>query len=64
MNKYKNHPDRKKSIRDRKRFISCARKKKFQIREEAEEFAGKVRQKVYECPYCGCFHLTKSWRTD
>jgi hypothetical protein len=37
----------------------CARKKAFRTEEEAMNAGRKWKQRPYECPACGKWHLTK-----
>jgi len=43
----------------RVRRISCYRKKAFTF-DAAEKVSKKWNQRVYHCPFCGMYHLTKN----
>ncbi len=40
-------------------YQSCLRKAKFRSYEQARKRADKYKQRVYYCPLCGFYHLTK-----
>lgn len=42
---------------ERETYVMCYRKKKFKS-SKAGRVAGKIKQRKYECPICGHWHLT------
>lgn len=43
---------------DREAYVMCYRKKRFKS-SKAGRIAGKIKQRKYQCPICGHWHLTK-----
>lgn len=53
------HREKAIELGEQRAYAMCKRKKKFKS-SEAGRLAGKLRQRKYECPICGHWHLTKS----
>jgi len=54
----KRRDDQALDLDEREAYVMCYRKKSFKS-SKAGRVAGRVRQRKYECPVCGHWHLTK-----
>ena len=52
------------TVDDKKRYFGCTIKKFFYTKKAAQEAARRrkkvygIKPRVYECPYCACWHHT------
>jgi len=53
------HREKAQELGEREAYAMCKRKIKYKS-SEASYYAHKWRQRKYECPICGHWHLTKS----
>jgi hypothetical protein len=42
-----------------RRWRTCGRKRDFETKKQAKKYAKKRRLNVYQCCYCGIWHITK-----
>jgi gamma-glutamylcyclotransferase (GGCT)/AIG2-like uncharacterized protein YtfP len=47
-----------KQVEKDRRYGMCGRKRQFRTYEEAKEVANFFGHRVYDCPYCGYYHMT------